>query len=146
MVWSNNRGVSRRSFLKSTTSVGLAAGVAAGGLPLINVGSGLAQSLEDPADILARIRVGDYVRQDYREQYNLGDDDELWNPAKDWIRTVDWEQVRNEFAGTTVRFAIGAADMESAADGLEPFEALSGIKVELVPIPDDSLYDKVLAE
>lgn len=36
--------------------------------------------------------------------------------------------------------------MESAADGLEPFEALSGIKVELVPIPDDSLYDKVLAE
>jgi multiple sugar transport system substrate-binding protein len=29
---------------------------------------------------------------------------------------------------------------------LAPFEALSGINVELVPIPDDSMYDKVLAE
>ena len=70
----------------------------------------------------------------------------MWDPAKDWIRTVDWEEVRKEFAGTTVKFAIGAADAESAADGLKPFQELSGITVELVPIPDDSLYDKVVAE
>ena len=49
-------------------------------------------------------------------------------------------------SGTTVRFAVGAADAESAKAGLAPFEALSGITVELVPIPDDSMYDKVLAE
>ncbi len=145
MLGLGKKDVSRRSFLKSTTGVGLSV-AAASALPLVNVRSSLAQSLEDPAAILARINVGDYVREDYRQQYNLADDDKLWDPAKDWIRTVDWEKVRSEFAGTTVRFAIGAADMESAADGLEPFEALSGIQVELVPIPDDSLYDKVLAE
>ena len=61
-------------------------------------------------------------------------------------RTVDWEAVRSQLSDTTVRFAVGAADAESAADGLTPFEALSGIKVELVPIPDDSMYDKVVAE
>jgi multiple sugar transport system substrate-binding protein len=59
---------------------------------------------------------------------------------------VDWEKVRQEQAGKTVRFAIGAADQESAAEGLKPFEQLSGIKVELVPIPDDSFYDKAVAE
>ena len=45
-----------------------------------------------------------------------------------------------------MRFAIGAADAESAAAGLKPFEQLSGLKVELVPIPDDSFYDKAVAE
>ena len=54
--------------------------------------------------------------------------------------------MRKEQAGKTVRFAIGAADAESAADGLKPFEQLSGLKVELVPIPDDSFYDKAVAE
>ena len=72
--------------------------------------------------------------------------DPLWDPAKDWIRTVDWEAVRAEQAGKTVRFAVGAADQESAAAGLKPFEQLSGLKVELVPIPDDSFYDKAIAE
>lgn len=138
---------SRRSFLKRSAGVGAYATVGAGtALPLFNVQRSFAQSAEDPADILARINVGNYVNADYREQYGLGDDDELWDPGKDWIRTVDWEKVRSELSGTTVRFAIGAADAESAAAGLEPFEQLSGIKVELVPIPDDSLYDKVLAE
>ena len=45
-----------------------------------------------------------------------------------------------------MKFAIGAADAESAADGLKPFQELSGITVELVPIPDDCFYDKVVAE
>ena len=45
-----------------------------------------------------------------------------------------------------MRFAIGAADADSAAEGLKRLEALSGIKVELVPIPDDSFYDKAIAE
>jgi multiple sugar transport system substrate-binding protein len=75
-----------------------------------------------------------------------GTGEALWDPELDWIRTVDWEAVRKEQAGKTVRFAIGAADAESAAAGLKPFEPLSGIKVELVPIPDDSFYDKAVAE
>jgi multiple sugar transport system substrate-binding protein len=131
----------RRSFLKSSAVV-----LGASGLSVANVSRGFAQQFEDPAAILARINVGNYVREDYRKQFALGDDELLWDPARDWIRTVDWEKVRGEFAGSTVRFAIGAADTESAADGLKPFEALSGIKVELVPIPDESLYDKVVTE
>ncbi|MBG21310.1 MAG: sugar ABC transporter substrate-binding protein [Rhizobiales bacterium] len=133
--------LSRRSFLASTSAVGL---VAVG-----STWSGklLAQTqLPDPQSILDDISISKYVREDYQKLYNMSDSKPLWDADKDWIRNVDWEKVRSELSGTTVRFAVGAADAESAADGLVPFEALSGIKVELVPIPDDSMYDKVLAE
>ncbi|MEM8823201.1 MAG: twin-arginine translocation signal domain-containing protein, partial [Pseudomonadota bacterium] len=135
------RNVSRRGFLRSSAAIGVTGAVGGGlGLPA------LAQSgLRDPADILAEISVNEYVRDDYRELYNMSGEP-LWDPAKDWIRTVDWEKVREELGGTTVRFAIGAADQESAAEGLVPFEQLSGITVELVPIPDDSFYDKAVTE
>ena len=137
--------VSRRAVLRSAGAAGalLASGA---GVNLFNTRRSLAAELPDPQSVLAKINVGNYVRKPYRDQYGLKDDDELWDPAKDWIRTVDWEAVRKQFAGTTVRFAIGAADAESAQDGLEPFRQLSGITIELVPIPDDSLYDKVVAE
>ena len=101
--------------------------------------------LKGPSTILNDISVAKYVRQDYQELYKMSGEP-LWDPNKDWICTVDWDQVRQELSGTTVRFAVGAADAESAKAGLAPFEALSGITVELVPIPDDSMYDKVLAE
>ena len=65
---------------------------------------------------------------------------------KDWIRTVDWEAVRKEHAGKTVRFAVGAADRESAESQTQPFADLSGIKIDVVSIPDDAMYDKVVAE
>lgn len=138
--------LTRRSLLKSTTVAG--AGLMAGtlGVSLFNVSRGLAQSLPNPADVLAKINVGNMVKKEYREQYKLGDNDLLWDPAKDWIRNVDWEQVRSQHAGKTVRFAIGAADRESAQDQVEPFAQLSGIKIELVAIPDDSMYDKVVSE
>ncbi len=133
--------ISRRSLLKTGAAAG-AMGMSLGGVAL----PAFAQSdLPDPAKVLADISVPKYVRADYRELYKMSDAP-LWDPAIDWIRTVDWEAVRKELAGTTVRFAIGAADQESAAEGLVPFELLSGIKVELVPIPDDSFYDKALAE
>jgi multiple sugar transport system substrate-binding protein len=138
--------LSRRSLLKSTAAIGAATLTGVGGVSLFNVRRSLAATLPDPASVLAKINVGNYVKKDYRELYKLGDNEELWDPGKDWIRTVDWEAVRKEFAGTTVKFAIGAADAESAADGLKPFQELSGMTVELVPIPDDSLYDKVVAE
>lgn len=121
-------GLSRRTFVKSAiaSSTALAAG---GGVSLFNISRGLAANLPDPASVLAKINVGNYVKKEYRDQYKLADDDLLWDPAKDWIRVVDWENVRSQFAGKTVKFAIGAADKESAADGLKPFEDLSGISV-----------------
>jgi multiple sugar transport system substrate-binding protein len=126
------------------TTTASVAGLAAVGSTL--GGRALAQQLPDPQSVLDRISISQYVREDYRELYDMSDDKPIWDPAKDWIRTVDWEKVREELAGTTVRFAVGAADAESAAEGLVPFEELSGIKVELVPIPDDSFYDKALTE
>ena len=134
--------VSRRTLLKTGGAV---AALGASGLSL-RPSRGLAQDLSDPASVLARINVGNYVKPEYRELYSLGEDELLWDPSKDWIRTADWEAIREQFAGTTVRLAIGAADAESAAEGLEPFRQLSGIEVELVPIPDDTFYDKVVAE
>ncbi len=133
--------VSRRDFLKTSAAAGVAGGVSASlGAPA------LAQNnLPDPADVLARISVPNYVREDYRQLYGMSDAP-LWDPNKDWIRTVDWEAVRAEQAGKSVRFLIGAADTDSAAEGLAPFEQLSGISVELVPVPDDSIYDKAITE
>ena len=131
----------RRSFLKNSAALG-ATSVIGSGLAIPALADG---HLQDPATILNDISVAKYVRQDYQDLYNMSGNP-LWDPSKDWIRTVDWDKVRQELAGTTVRFAIGAADAESAKEGLAPFEALSGINVELVPIPDDSMYDKVLAE
>ncbi len=134
------RGLSRRSFIRSSAAFGLATGAIGLKTPAF------AQSdLPDIQATLDAISVEGYVREDYRKLYNMTGEP-LWDPAKDWIRTVDWEKVRSELAGTTVRFAIGAADQESAATAIAPFEALSGISVELVPIPDDSIYDKAIAE
>ena len=142
MLHLNRNGkFTRRSFMQSTGAAGLAAGLGAG----TTARRALAQDLPDPQAVLDGISVDEYVRQDYRELYNMTGEP-LWDPNKDWIRTVDWERVRSELGGTTVRFAIGAADQESAAEGLVPFEQLSGITVELVPIPDDSFYDKAIAE
>ena len=134
--------MNRRSFLKSTAAMGATGAVASLSTPFASTAFA---AMRDPQSILDDINVKKYVRKDYQDLYNMSGDP-LWDPNKDWIRTVDWEAVRKAQAGKTVRFAIGAADRESAAEGLKPFEQLSGIKVELVPIPDDSLYDKAIAE
>jgi len=60
----------------------------------------------------------------------------LWDAARDRVCTVDRERARSELAGTAVRFAIGAADAESAAEGSVPFKQLSAISLEMAPIPD----------
>ncbi|MFC6487197.1 ABC transporter substrate-binding protein [Nitratireductor sp. GCM10026969] len=133
--------LSRRSLLKGGSVLGLSAiGASWGGRLLA------ASQLPDPQSVLDDISISKYVRADYRDLYGMSDDKPIWDNSTDWIRTADWEAVRSQLSGTTVRFAIGAADQESAAEGLAPFEALSGIKVELVPIPDDSFYDKAIAE
>lgn len=137
-----SRNVSRRSFLRNTAAVGAAGAALSISSPFVS--KGFAQ-MRDPQAILDDINVTKYVREDYQKLYNMSGDP-IWDPNKDWIRTVDWEAVRKAQSGKTVRFAIGAADRESAAEGLKPFEELSGITVELVPIPDDSLYDKAIAE
>ncbi len=83
--------LSRRSLLKSATAFGAAGLMSAGGVSLFNVRRSLAAELPDPASVLAKINVGNYVKKDYRDLYKLADDEQLWDPTKDWIRTVDWE-------------------------------------------------------
>ncbi|MFN0193493.1 MAG: ABC transporter substrate-binding protein, partial [Aestuariivirga sp.] len=137
--------LTRRNVLKSSAALAATA-VAGSGVSLFNVRSAYSQDLPNPADVLAKINVGNMVKKEYRDQYKLGDNDELWDSSKDWIRTVDWEAVRKEHSGKTVRFAVGAADRESAEGQTQPFADLSGIKIDVVAIPDDSMYDKVVAE
>lgn len=112
--------ISRRSLLGSAAALGLGGRAA------------FAQGLAEPADVLAAINVGHMVKKAYREQFRLGDDDLLWDPRKDWIRTVDWEQLRREHSGKMVRFATGAAGDAPSARWIAPFEQLSGIRV--VPV------------
>ena len=69
--------LTRRSLLKSTaaTSAALVSGI--GGVSLFNVNRAFADMM-NPADVLKTINVGKYVKKEYREQYKLGDNDELW--------------------------------------------------------------------
>lgn len=138
--------LSRRTLLKSTAGASAALLAGTGGVSLFNVRRAHAQNLPNPADVLARINVGNLVNEAYRKQYNLGDNDELWDPKKDWIRTVDWEAVRKQHAGKTVRFLISSDDRESALEGMKPFYELSGINVDLVAVPDGGMYDKIVSE
>ena len=83
------RGLSRRSFIRSSAAFGLATGAAGLKSPAF------AQSdLPDVQSVLDRISVEGYVREDYRKLYSMSGEP-LWDPAKDWIRTVDWEKVRS---------------------------------------------------
>ena len=112
---------SRRTFLKGSAARGATSALASGAaVPAL-----ASSHLPDPASVLADISVSKYVREDYQKLYNMTGDP-LWNPNKDWIRTVDWEKARSELAGTSVRFAVGAADAESAAEGLFPSKCSQG--------------------
>lgn len=128
-----------RSFLTMASAAGIVATGSTWGGKLLVAGH-----LPDPQSVLDEI--SKYVRAGYRNLNGMSDDKPIWDNSKDWIRAVAWEAMRSQLAGTNVRFAVGAADAESAVEGLEPFEKLSGITVELVPIADDSFYDKALAE
>ena len=101
--------LSRRSFMASASAMGIAATGSTWGGKLL-----AASHLPDPQSVLDGISISQYVRADYRDLYGMSDDKPIWDSSKDWIRTVDWEKVRSELSGTTVRFAVGAADAESA--------------------------------
>ena len=74
--------LSRRKLLKAGAALGLSALPAAGGLPLFNVRRSFAQDAADPAEVLNKINVGNYVKKEYRDLYKLGDDDLLWDPEE----------------------------------------------------------------
>ena len=129
--------LSRRNFLGAATASGLSVPFASPAIAQFG--------LPSPEDVLADISVETYVRADYRKLYNMSGEP-LWDPQRDWIRTVDWEAVRSEQAGKTVRFAVGEADTDSARKAVIPFEKLSGIAVEFVSIPDGNFYETAIAE
>ncbi|MFO1034228.1 MAG: extracellular solute-binding protein [Hyphomicrobiales bacterium] len=135
--------ITRRSLLKTTAAAGAAASV--GGVNLFNVNRAFADMM-NPADVLAKINVANYVNKDYQKQYGLNGDELMWDPNKDWIRTADWEAIRKEHAGKTVRFLISSDDRESALAGTQPFKDLSGINIDLVAIPDGDMKNKIVSE
>ncbi len=135
--------LSRRSLLKATAATGAVAAV--GGVNMFNINGAFA-AMANPADVLAKINVANYVHKDYQKQFKLNGDEMLWDPKKDWIRTVDWEAVRKEHAGKTVRLLISSDDREAALAGTKPFFELSGIKIDLVAIPDSDMQNKIVSE
>ena len=135
--------LSRRSLLKATAATGAVAAV--GGVNFFNINSAFADMV-NPADVLAKINVANYVNKAYQKQYNLTGDELMWDPKKDWIRTADWEAIRKEHAGKTVRLLISSDDRESALAGTKPFFDLSGIKIDLVAVPDSDMQNKIVAE
>ena len=137
-----NSEMSRRQFMQTT-----ALAVTALATPVVLRGTAaLAATLPDPDKVLSSINCGNFVKKDYLEQFGIGPNELLWDPKKDWIRTADWEAIRSKFAGQKTRFAIGAADADSVSANLDPFRKLSGMDVEVVPIPDDQLFDKAMTD
>ena len=103
----------------------------------------------DPRSFLDDIPVSKYVGDDCRPLYGMADSKPVWNNSKDGSRAADRETARSEMSDSSAHFAIGSiADTKPAAgtEGFAPFEVLSSIKVELVPVLDDALYDKAVAE
>lgn len=137
---SNTSSTTRRRFLQGGAATAGAFGVA----PLVAPRFAFAKSMPDPDKVLETIKPGNYVPEQYLEHFDVDPDALLWDPDKDWIRTADWEQIRSKFAGETVSFAVGAADAVSVKERLKPFQKLSGMTVEVVPIPDAAFYTKAV--
>ena len=63
--------LSRRSLLKSGAAFGAAGLIGTSGVSLFNVRRSLAATLPDPASVLAKINVGNYVKKDYRDRKSV---------------------------------------------------------------------------
>ena len=63
MLKSNSGRLTRRSLLKSTAAAGAATIAGVGSVNLFNVRRSLAATLPDPASVLAKINVGNYVKK-----------------------------------------------------------------------------------
>ena len=73
-----------------------------------------------------------YVKKEYREHNMLGGHDELWDPKKDWIRTVDWKPCAKEHAADRC-VCHWRRDRGIGPDGIKPFLETLGINVESSP-------------
>lgn len=62
----------------------------------------------------------------------------------DWVKTFDWEAVRKQFEGTEITIAGEGTDMGAPQMFVDHFQKLSGIKVKLIGIPPENLFEKLL--
>ncbi len=62
----------------------------------------------------------------------------------DWVKQMDWAAIREEFAGTEITVACEGTDIGAPQMFAEHFEKLSGIKVNLIGIPPENLFEKLL--
>ncbi len=62
----------------------------------------------------------------------------------DWVKTTDWDAIKKKYGGTTITMATEGTDIQAPQMFAEHFEKLSGIKVNLLGIPPDSLFQKFL--
>jgi len=62
----------------------------------------------------------------------------------DWVKTFDWAAVRKQFEGTEITIAGEGTDMGAPQMFVDHFQKLSGIKVNLIGIPPENLFEKLL--
>lgn len=62
----------------------------------------------------------------------------------DWVKTADWDAIKKKYGGTTITMATEGTDIQAPQMFAEHFEKLSGIKVNLLGIPPESLFQKFL--
>lgn len=81
-------------------------------------------------------------RPDLAEKVGLSD----YLFPDDWVKVVNWDEIRKQFEGTTITMGIQGHDVAAPLMFKDEFEALSGIKVELLGIPSEEFTEKVLVE
>jgi multiple sugar transport system substrate-binding protein len=62
----------------------------------------------------------------------------------DWVKQMDWAAIREKFAGTEITVACEGTDIGAPQMFADHFEKLSGIKVKLIGIPPENLFEKLL--
>ncbi|MEM3713756.1 MAG: extracellular solute-binding protein, partial [Nitrososphaeria archaeon] len=74
-----------------------------------------------------------------------------WNPDEylttvDWVRTIDWDKVKQKYSGETVTMACEGVDISAPQTYQPTFQNLTGANLQLFGIPPETLHEKLMAE
>lgn len=64
----------------------------------------------------------------------------------DWARKMDWDTISKQFRGKTLNVTWEGSAVDVPAHHAPHFEALTGAKVNIIPIPYTLLHEKIMAD